>query len=157
MAADRGAVDHVLPVVGEAQFDQRLQQRIPDTLFGPASEPDIDRVPLAVALMHVPPWATDPQHMQHTIEKRRLSPAGRAHRPRSDGSNGPTSPHSSSDKSPRPMTALSKSSLESETTPVGNPFCQHGLEARVIKATAKRHQNDIKAQLFRHIRPLTQL
>lgn len=26
MAANRGAVDHVLPVVGQAQIDQRLQQ-----------------------------------------------------------------------------------------------------------------------------------
>jgi len=42
MAANRGAIDHVLPVIGKSQVDQRLQQGIPDALFGPAPEPDID-------------------------------------------------------------------------------------------------------------------
>lgn len=54
------AVDHVLPVVGEPQLDQRLQQTIPNPLFGPAPEPDTDRVPFALALVHVAPWAADP-------------------------------------------------------------------------------------------------
>ncbi|WP_202988359.1 MULTISPECIES: MHYT domain-containing protein [Sphingopyxis] len=40
----------------------------------------------------------------------RLSPAGRAQRPRSGGSSGPISSHSASDKSPRPMTAPQKQS-----------------------------------------------
>ena len=69
MAANRGAVDHVLPVVSQSQIDQRLQQCIPDALLGPAPEPNIDRVPLAIALMHVPPRASYPQNMQHTVEK----------------------------------------------------------------------------------------
>jgi hypothetical protein len=55
VTANAGTVDHVLPVVGKTKINQRLQQRIPDALFGPAPEPDIDRVPLAVALMHVAP------------------------------------------------------------------------------------------------------
>jgi len=29
MAANRGAVDYVLPIVGQSQIDQRLQQGIP--------------------------------------------------------------------------------------------------------------------------------
>ena len=53
MAPNRGAVDHVLPVVGQAEIDERLQQGIPDALLGSASKPHIDGVPLAVALMHV--------------------------------------------------------------------------------------------------------
>ena len=69
MAANAGAVDHVLPVVGQTQIDQCLQQGIPDTLFGPAPEADIDRVPLAVALVHVAPGAADPQHVKHSIEE----------------------------------------------------------------------------------------
>ena len=60
MAPNRGAVDHVLPVVGQAEIDERLQQGIPDALLGSASKPHIDGVPLAVALMHVPPGATLP-------------------------------------------------------------------------------------------------
>ena len=69
MAANRGAVDHVLPVVSQSQIDQRLQQCIPDALLGPAPEPNIDRVPLAIAFMHVPPRAAYPQNMQHAVEK----------------------------------------------------------------------------------------
>lgn len=69
MAPDTGAIDHVLPVVGQPQIDQRLQQRIPHALLGPSPEPDIDRVPLAVALMHVAPRATDPQDVEHPIEE----------------------------------------------------------------------------------------
>ena len=63
MAADRGAVDHVLPVIGQADIDQRLQQGIPDALLVPASEPHIDRVPLAVGRMHVDPRATNPHQV----------------------------------------------------------------------------------------------
>ncbi|MDK2761179.1 MAG: hypothetical protein KYX64_07445, partial [Sphingopyxis sp.] len=41
VAANAGTVDHVLPVVGQTQIDQRLQQGIPNALFGPAPEADI--------------------------------------------------------------------------------------------------------------------
>src|SRR3546814_19020585 len=67
MAANRGAVDHVLPVVGEPQIDQRLQKPIPDPLFAPAPEPDIDGVPLAIALVHVAPGTADLQHMKYPV------------------------------------------------------------------------------------------
>ena len=46
-----------------------LQQRIPDALFGPASKPHIDGVPLTVTFVHVPPGVTYPQHMKHAVEK----------------------------------------------------------------------------------------
>src|SRR3546814_15204657 len=69
MAANAGAVDHVLPVVGQAQVDQCLKQGIPDTLLGPATEAHIDRVPLTVSLMHVAPGTADPQHVKHSIEE----------------------------------------------------------------------------------------
>ena len=69
MAPDGGAVDHVLPVVGQAKLDERFQHGVPNALFGPAAEPDIDRVPFAVSLMHVTPRATDPKDMQHAVEK----------------------------------------------------------------------------------------
>lgn len=44
---------NVRPVIGQAEINQRLQQGIPDTLFGPASAPHIDGVPLAVAFVHL--------------------------------------------------------------------------------------------------------
>jgi len=68
MAANRGAVDHVLPIIGQAEIDQRLKQSIPDALFGPASEPETDRVSVAVTLVHVTLGATYPQHVKHTAE-----------------------------------------------------------------------------------------
>jgi hypothetical protein len=53
VAADHGAVHHVLPVVGQSEFNQRFEQRVPDALRRPTSEPHVDRVPLSVALVHV--------------------------------------------------------------------------------------------------------
>ncbi|KPF71570.1 hypothetical protein IP68_18915 [Blastomonas sp. AAP25] len=69
VAANAGAIDHMLPVVGQTKIDQRLQERIPYALFGPTPEPDIDRVPLSVSLVHVAPGATDPQHVEHAIKE----------------------------------------------------------------------------------------
>ena len=69
MAANDCAVDHVLPVVGKPEIDQRLEYRIPHALLGPSPETDIDRVPLSIALMHVAPGATNPQNMKHAIQE----------------------------------------------------------------------------------------
>jgi hypothetical protein len=44
-----------------------LQQVMPDALFGPALEVGIDRIPLAVALVHVPKRSADPQHVKHPV------------------------------------------------------------------------------------------
>ena len=49
-----------------------------------------------------------------SLTKHGLSSAGRTHRPRSGGNNGPISSHSASDKSPRPMTAPLKAVLEAK-------------------------------------------
>jgi len=68
-AANAGAVDHVLPVIGQTQIDQRLQQGIPHALFGPAPEPNIGRVPYAISLMHIAPGAACAQPMQHSIRE----------------------------------------------------------------------------------------
>ena len=61
VAANAGAVDHVLQVVGQAEIKQRLQESTPYALFVPAPEPHVDRVPLAVSLMHVEPVAAAAQ------------------------------------------------------------------------------------------------
>ena len=68
MAANRGAMDHVLPVIRQSQFNERFKQIIPNSLFGPTAETHIDRIPLSVALMHVAPGASDPKNMQHAIQ-----------------------------------------------------------------------------------------
>ncbi len=57
------------PVVGQPQVYQGLQQGILHALSSSTAKPDIDRVPLTGALMHVPPGASRTQDMQHTIEK----------------------------------------------------------------------------------------
>mgnify|MGYP006929323599 FL=1 len=76
MAPERGAVDHVLPVVGQAEFEKCLQQCVPHALFRPSPEADIDRVPLAISFMHVAPRATDPQHIQHAVGRQTLLDEG---------------------------------------------------------------------------------
>ena len=68
MAANRGAVDHVLPVIRQPQFNESLKESVPNTLFGPTAEAHIDRIPLSVALMHVAPGASDPKNMQHAVQ-----------------------------------------------------------------------------------------
>src|SRR5690554_1617535 len=128
MAANAGAVDHVLPVVGQSEIDQRLQESIPDALFCPAPEPDIDRVPLAVLLVHVAPRAADPQHMQHPIEEAPIiarwpRPATMLRRQQR-----PNQFPFSIRQIPAAHNCSSKSSLESQLGVVGNPFCQHGLD-----------------------------
>lgn len=126
MAANRDAIDHVLPVDGQAEIDERLQRGIQDALFGPTSEPHINGVPLAVALVHVPAGATTPQHMKQAVEKTpvidsksRLAPPlrwqQRAQLPFRIRQV-PTAPNCSP-----------KSSLESEPDRFGNPFCKHRL------------------------------
>ena len=69
VAANAGAIDHMLPVVGQIQINQRLQESVPDTLLGQSLEPDIDRLPLTLSLVHVAPRAANPQHVEHTIEE----------------------------------------------------------------------------------------
>jgi hypothetical protein len=68
VAANRGAVDHVLPVIRQPQFDEGLKEGVPHALFGPTAKAHIDRIPLSVALMHVAPRASDPQNMQHPVQ-----------------------------------------------------------------------------------------
>lgn len=122
VAANAGAVDHTLPVVGQSEINQRLQERIPDALFGPAPEPDIDRVPLAVALVHVAPGTTSPQYVEHTIEKAPIIPGRPRPTPRSGGSSGPISSQSASDKSPGPITVPQKAFLNQNSRHRGIPF-----------------------------------
>ncbi|GAB0120397.1 hypothetical protein Acid7E03_44690 [Acidisoma sp. 7E03] len=69
MAADGGAIDHVLPIIGEPEIDKSFQQGIPDTLLSPSSETHVNGIPLAVALVHVTPGTTDTQNIQHTIKE----------------------------------------------------------------------------------------
>lgn len=68
VAANRGAVDHVLPVIRQPQFDEGLKEGVPHALFGPTAKAHIDRISLSVALMHVAPRASDPQNMQHPVQ-----------------------------------------------------------------------------------------
>jgi hypothetical protein len=133
MAANYGAVDHVLPVVGQADVDQRLQKRVPDALFGPATEPDIDRVPLAVTLMHVPPGAAGPQHIQHAVEKQpviagRTRPTTAFRRQQAPDDRPFLVSQIASEHSCPP-----KDSLESDISRLGNPFCQQNLGRALLR------------------------
>lgn len=63
----------------------RLQQGIPHTLLRPPPDPDTDRVPLAIALTHVPPGQPARTRPGIPFRNRRLSPAERTERSRSGG------------------------------------------------------------------------
>lgn len=64
-------VDHILPVIGQRQLYQGLQQGILDTLFCQTAKPDIYGVPFAVATHACP--ATDNVHARKA-EANQLSP-----------------------------------------------------------------------------------
>jgi hypothetical protein len=66
----------------------------------PSAGPNIDRVPLAVASCMSRQGQPTRSTWSMPLRKRRLSPAGRATRPRSGER--PINSHSASDKSPRP-------------------------------------------------------
>lgn len=99
----------------------------PDSLLCPAPEAHIDRVPLAVALAHVPPRATYPQHMMQTVEKAPVIASRSC----------PSSPLRWQQRTnqfpfrirqvPTVHNCSPMNSLESERDPFGNPLCQHNL------------------------------
>lgn len=66
------AIDHVLPVIGQAESNQRFQQSVPDTLLCPSIEPYIYRVPFSVTLMHFQRRTTDTQDIEHSVEKQTI-------------------------------------------------------------------------------------
>ena len=127
MAANCGAVDHVLPVIRQPQFNQGLKQSVPNALFGPTTEAHIDRIPLSVALMHVAPGASDPKNMQHTVQippiivrRSRLPPAFGGQKPLND-------PPFHIRQVAASQNCLLKSSLESRQSRFENPLCQQVL------------------------------
>lgn len=101
MAANRGAIDHVLPVIGQSKLDKRFKQGVPDALFRPAPETDIDRIPFAVSLMHVAPGATHPKDMQHAIHISPIVMRGPRFTPTFGGYSPSMIRHSISVRSPR--------------------------------------------------------
>jgi hypothetical protein len=124
------AVDHVLPVIGQPEINQRLQKGIPYALLGPAQPANIDRIPLPIPLVHVAPGTAYLQHMEHAIEEasiissrtRSATPLRRKQRP---------------DQFPFRILQIpatrdcsTKSSLEPEPRGFGNPFRQNGSDPR---------------------------
>jgi hypothetical protein len=67
MGANRGAVDAVVPALGHC-FSQSNRDTFPDTAGAPASEPTVDRVPIAVFLRHIPPWRAGPQPPENAVD-----------------------------------------------------------------------------------------
>lgn len=61
-AANRGDVDHVLPVIGQSQLDKRFKQCVPNAC---CAQRQIRT--FAVTLLHVALGATHPKDMQHAI------------------------------------------------------------------------------------------
>jgi hypothetical protein len=62
VAANCGAVDHVLPVIGQPQFNKRFKQSVPDALLRPTTETDIEGILFTVAFMHVATGSLSAEH-----------------------------------------------------------------------------------------------
>jgi hypothetical protein len=69
VAPDPRRIDHVLPIVGEADFDQRFRERIPHSVFGPTAEANVNGIPFAITFVHIAPGATHAQDVEHAIQK----------------------------------------------------------------------------------------
>jgi hypothetical protein len=150
MAPDGGAIDHVLSIIGQPEFNKRFQHGVPNALFGPSVEPYVNRVPRAVSFMQVAPRATDPRHMQHIVEKSPMSLAGRAHRPRPDGRSGSRMVHSSSAMSPRAKNASRKAFLNRNPTDLEIPSVNRVWTTR-LHAALLHYRRVVTWQGFRPV------
>jgi len=68
MAPDDRAVDHMLPVVGQAKLHKGLKQCVPYALLCPPAKTNVNGIPFAIAFVQVAPWAANAQDMQHAIQ-----------------------------------------------------------------------------------------
>lgn len=88
----------------------------------------MDRVPLTVSPMHVPPGATDPKHVEHAVADAPVIAAGLAQRPCPRGSFGLVSSNSASDKLLAIHDCSSKDSRETERADSAIPFTNKGMD-----------------------------
>src|SRR5262245_33741412 len=64
---DNGGIDGMLLVRRRPETRQSLECRVPHAELAPTTEPDKDRIPIAVSLRHVAPWRAGAQNPQNAV------------------------------------------------------------------------------------------
>jgi len=80
------------------------RQECGEPLLSPTAEPDVDRVPLSISLMHITPRAPHPKYVQHAVHELAVIMRRTRFSPRSAGRSGSTIRNSASVRSPRAIT-----------------------------------------------------
>ncbi|ANG98956.1 hypothetical protein A8A54_20485 [Brucella pseudogrignonensis] len=62
------AIFNRLPVVCQTEFHAGFKDAVPLARLGPATKAHVNRIPLAIALIHVAPATARSEHMEHSIE-----------------------------------------------------------------------------------------
>ena len=124
---DYCAVDHLQAGVAAAAVIEGFEQQLPQAGQRPAPELAVNRRPFTEMLMQVAPGDAGARNPENTIQNKAMIPRATAtartaldHEWRKAGPFFVT--HQTTDHG-----SLLKSYRESETTPFGNPLCQHAL------------------------------
>ena len=124
---DDCAVDHLQAGLTTAAVVEGFEQNLPQTRQRPAPELAVNRRPLTEMLMQVTPGDTRSRNPENPIQNKtmipRTPPTARTAFDHEGLKAGPfLVTHQTPDQG-----SLLKSYLESDTTPFGNPLCQHLL------------------------------
>jgi hypothetical protein len=124
---DYCAVDHLQAGVATAAVVEGFEQQLPQAGQRPAPELAINRRPFAEMLVQVAPGNARPRNPENPIQNKAMIPrSSPAARTALDHEWLETRPFLVTHQTPD-HSNLPKSYRESETTPFGNPFCQHSL------------------------------
>jgi hypothetical protein len=127
---DYCAVDHLQAGLAAAAVVERFEQQLPQARQRPAPELAINRRPFAEMLVQVAPGYAGACNPENPVQNKpmisRTPPAARSSL---DHERLKTRPFLIAHQTPD-QGSLPKSHLESDTHPLGNPLCQHGLAMR---------------------------
>jgi hypothetical protein len=127
MRPDYCAIDHLQTGVAATAVIERFEQKFPQTGQRPAPELAVNRRPLTKMLVQITPGNTRPGYPENPIQNKAMIPRATATaRTAFDHKRLKAVPFFVAHQTPDHGSLL-KSYLESETTPFGNPLCQHNL------------------------------
>ena len=134
---DYCAVDHLQTGVAAAAVVEGFEQQLPQTGQRPAPELAVNRRPFAEMFMQITPGNARPRNPEYPIKNKAMIPrTPPAARTAFNHEGLKTDPFFITHQTPNHGSLL-KSHLESETNPLGNPFCQHFLSREPINRIPK--------------------
>ena len=124
---DYCAVDHLQAGVATTAIVERFEQQLPQAGQCPAPELSINRRPFAEMFMQIAPGSAGARNPENPIQNKAMIPrTTTAARASLDHEWLKTRPFLVAHQTPD-HSSLPKGHLESDTTPFGNPLCQHLL------------------------------